>query len=471
MITFATGVVPKAHADDSIVIRRALSEFRDISVWKGRTGLTLFSPDGKYLAVSGKTADVIIYVTETGEIRSKIDGKGFAAFSFSPDSKYAIAQSSNDMSMQIFDVETGNPVRQIRGLGNISNFSKIMGGAGIVNEINGIYPTLVLEMGRVPVTSDWKSILVNKNDKEFAIYDFQSGELKHDIKHANFNSAWETTKIVMSLLVGAGSEQLLLGSNSNPQFSPDGKFLLIANGNKRPTLWNIQTGELVAKFEGKERVFYSRFSPDGRMVATSDFDGITRVWNTGTGELVSAIGSKREPGNVAGWNKDGTMVLVNPTDKADLRAYDPKTGKLVRSFEGSMPRGTVFSHDQSMLVTVPRKDKTILFQVWETETGRLLATAPRAKKEDSPISIKWSPDNSMILTTDGVKEDVKVWSQTGTLVQTLVNTSMPMEFSPDGRYLVTGGTLANRKEDTGYIWEFPVGPVKERLGMVIRRGH
>ena len=30
----------------------ALPEFRDLSAWKGRTGLTLFSPNGKYLAVA-----------------------------------------------------------------------------------------------------------------------------------------------------------------------------------------------------------------------------------------------------------------------------------------------------------------------------------------------------------------------------------------------------------------------------------
>src|SRR5688500_17562052 len=34
--------VTPAFADDTIVIKRALPEFRDISVWKGRTGLTLF---------------------------------------------------------------------------------------------------------------------------------------------------------------------------------------------------------------------------------------------------------------------------------------------------------------------------------------------------------------------------------------------------------------------------------------------
>ena len=63
---------------------------------------------------------------------------------------------------------------------------------------------------------------------------------------------------------------------SNAQFSKDGKYLLISNGNKKPTLWNVDEGKLVAKFDAGDRVFYSKFSPDGTMVATSDFEGVTK---------------------------------------------------------------------------------------------------------------------------------------------------------------------------------------------------
>ena len=189
-----------AQGEDLAVVKAPLAEFRDISVWKGRAGLTLFSPNGKYLAVSGKTADVVIYDTETGKVISKIDGNGFRAFSFSPDGKFAIAQNTGDLSMGIFDVETGKAVREIRGIGKLSNLNKMFGGTGLINEINGILPTVVLEMGRVPVTKNWRNILVNKNDKEFAIFDFETGNLKFELQHENFNSGWESTKLVFAIL-------------------------------------------------------------------------------------------------------------------------------------------------------------------------------------------------------------------------------------------------------------------------------
>ncbi|MBC7899977.1 MAG: WD40 repeat domain-containing protein [Saprospiraceae bacterium] len=308
-----------AEPGKSVVLKRTLPEFRDISIWKGRAGLTLFSPNGKYLAVSGKSADIVIYDTASGEIKSKIDGNGFRAFSFSPDEKFAVVQNISDLSMQIFDVENGKSVREIRGLGKLGNLNKMLGGSGFINEINGIFPTLVLEMGRVPVTKNWKNILINKNDKEFSIVDFETGNLKFELEHENFNSGWESAKIAFSILGvlgGAPAGFLLLGSMSNAQFSENGNFLLIANGNKKPTLWNIENGKLVSKFDAGERVFYSKFSPDETMVATSDFRGITKIWNTATGELISAIGSKKERGVVAGWNRSGTKVLINPFGKA-----------------------------------------------------------------------------------------------------------------------------------------------------------
>ena len=447
----------------------ALPEFRDISAWKGRTGLTLFSPDGKYLAVSGKKADIVVYESATRREVSAIDGKGFDAFSFSPDSKFAVVQNSSDGSMEVFDVETGKSIRQIRGLGKLSNFTKSVGGAGMVNEAWGIYPLAVLEMGRVPVTPDWKSILVNKNDKEFSLYDFQSGELKVDLDHSKYNAAWENTKVVLSVLGALGGSPTafdLLGSISNTQFSNDGKYLLIANGNKKPSLWNLEKGELLAKFDAGARVYYARFSPDSKMVATSDFHGYTKIWDTATGDILATIGDKEDRGIVLGWSADSTKIFINPRRKDDLRSYDPKTGQMVHRFEASNPNGSFLRQDGKVAITAPRGDKKILFQIWDTESAKLLVTVPRTKGQDAIISLKWSPDGEMIATAEGTDENIKLWNLKGDLLQTLTFSCMPMNFSPDGRYLVTGGKLSDRKTDTGYVWQFGGEPAEERLALL-----
>jgi WD40 repeat protein len=443
-----------------------LPEFRDISRWKGRTGLALFSPDGKYVAVSAKKADVVIYESATRREVSVIDGKGFDAFSFSPDSKFAVVQNAYDASMEIFDVETGASVRKIRGLGKVSSFTKAVGGTGMVNEAWGVLPVLVLEMGRVPVTPDWKMILVNKNDKEFSLYDFETGELKVDLDHSKYNAAWENTKVILSILAGSTA---LLGSSSNTQFSNDGRFLLIANGNKRPSLWNIEKGELLTKFDAGGRVYYARFSPDSKMVATSDFHGYTKIWDVETGDVIANIGNDKDRGVVLGWRADSSRIFLNPRRKDDLRAYDPRTGEMVLRFEGSDPNGSFLRKDGKIAITVPRRNKRILFQIWDTETGKLLVTVPRSKGQDSIISLKWSPDGEMIATAEGLDERIKLWNLKGELLQELPFTCMPMNFSSDGRYLITGGKLSDKKTDTGYVWQLGgTPPPEERLAMIFR---
>lgn len=458
--------VPKK---DVIRVLGALPEFRDISVWKGRTGLTLFSPDARYLAVSGKKADVVIYESATRREVSVIDGKGFDAFSFSPDSKFAVVQNSSDGSIETFEVETGKSVKKFRGLGKVSNLTKAVGGAGMVNEAWGIYPVAVLEMGRVPVTPDWKSVLVNKNDKEFSLYDFQSGEMKVDLDHAKYSAAWENTKVVLSILGALGGSPTafdILGSISNTQFSNDGKYLLIANGNKKPSLWNLEKGELMVKFDAGARVYYARFSPDSRMVATSDFHGYTKIWDTATGEVLSTIGDKEDRGIVLGWTADSSKIFINPRRKDDLRSYDPKTGQMIHRFEASNPNGSFLRHDGKIAITAPRGNKKVLFQVWDAESARLLVTVPRTKDQDAIVSLKWSPDGEMVATAEGTDENIKLWNLKGELLQALTFSCMPMNFSPDGKYLVTGGKLNDGKTDTGYVWQFGGEPGEEKLALL-----
>ena len=117
-------------------------------------------------------------------------------------------------------------------------------------------------------------------------------------------------------------------------------------------------------------------------------------------------------------------------------------------------------------ITAPRGNKQVLFQIWDAENAKLLVTVPRTKGQDAIISLKWSPDGEMVATAEGTDENIKLWNLKGDLLQTLTLSCMPMNFSPDGRYLVTGGKLSDRKTDTGYVWEFGAAPKDEKLALL-----
>lgn len=420
-----------------------LPEFRNAGIWVGRTALTLFSDDGKYVAVSAKTADVTIYDTATGNLVSKIDGKGFWAFSFSPDGKNVIIQSSGESGYAIFETETGKKIRKVEGFESIALLVK-GGDGGLMNVANGVYDFPSLEMQRVSMSPDWKSILVNKNDKEYAIYDFGTGKLKFDLPHAKYSTAWSLTKLLFA--------PAFTGSASNASYSPDGKFIAIASGNKNPTLWEAESGKLLNKFESKSRIFFFQFSPDSSMIATSDYDGFTRIWDCLSGKEISSFGAEKFETVAMFWSGDGKLLYAI-TKRGDLKAFEAATGKEFLAFDKSATDGAIVSPDKKRVITIPRKDKTILFQIWDVETGKLINTVPVEKGQKKRIfDLKWSPNNQYFVTTEWLKTPVKIWSADGELLQTLMEATFPIFFSKDSKLMATGGKTNNPKIDTGIVW-------------------
>jgi WD40 repeat protein len=97
-------------------------------------------------------------------------------------------------------------------------------------------------------------------------------------------------------------------------FSPDGRTLAAAGGDKRSTaqLFDAATGELklsLARTEGGTRSL--AFSPDGRRLVTTNGRGV-RLWDAGTGALLATLDKSRFP---AHFSPDGRRLVTGGTDK------------------------------------------------------------------------------------------------------------------------------------------------------------
>ena len=99
-------------------LKFTLTDFKNPNEFLTRPALIRFSPDGKYLAVSGRTTDIIIYDLSSGQIHSKIDGKGYNAFSFLPDGKTVLARD-NDYHIRVFDIDDGKMLRELKGASDV----------------------------------------------------------------------------------------------------------------------------------------------------------------------------------------------------------------------------------------------------------------------------------------------------------------------------------------------------------------
>lgn len=83
-------------------------------------------------------------------------------------------------------------------------------------------------------------------------------------------------------------------------YSPDGKYVISASGDRTVCMWNAQNGSLVKTFRGAERELWScSMSSDGNYILATSKDDENRkktiyVWNTKTGEIVEQLKTKGE---------------------------------------------------------------------------------------------------------------------------------------------------------------------------------
>ncbi len=294
-----------------------------------------FSPDGKWLAMTGKG---VIHLRDpaTGRELQRLPAAGElprqpAHIAFSPDGR-RLAAALHEGEILLFDPATGRQTGSLdaRGTGQLSQVTALR----------------FAPDGRTLLAIGW------------------------DPKVRLSLCGWDlATQTPLKPAVLASP-----GSGSRVALSPDGRLLAGQSGRGRLTLLDAQTGQVRCILPGEQnRAPYDPiFSPDAKTLATTDYengDATVSLWDTATGELRRRLRIPRTPlVHPRHLTPDGRRLVFTDGYGCRIRLWDLAAGQevLEQQAHASGVASLAFTPDGRSIVTGGAET----VRVWDAQTGR-----------------------------------------------------------------------------------------------------
>lgn len=177
-------------------------------------------------------------------------------------------------------------------------------------------------------------------------------------------------------------------------FSPDGAVLALGLFEEQISLWDVTSGQLLSSFARQEENRTKRmdFSADGALLAVGVIDGTVRVLDVASREMVQVLhyGGETDIHDLA-FSPDGVYLATGGRIPAII-LWDASSWEVVRTY---MLTDNAISLDFSPDGTVLASAGGSAYEVrlWDVESGNLLLSLPH---NDQLTSIAFSPDGRFI---------------------------------------------------------------------------
>jgi WD40 repeat protein/serine/threonine protein kinase len=378
----------KATKDGKIV------EDQPITIKRGEKTIVTIRREAAQAARVPIRADQV-FTTEFIDTGTVKQGVAVSQAAISPDGKL-IATGAADGSVHLLDLATGKVLRTFKGHTSRIRLVKFFPDRNILVTVSDggeirLWDTatgkelsshnLPIKLSRAAVSPDGKVVAGSLDTDVVRLWDVASGKEK-------------------VALMGDPTVQALA-------FSPDGKVLATGTPPGTVRLWDAATGKAFVRLEPARtdrndpgglragNLFAAwgvgtdqsiAFSPDGRRLACATGEKIISVWDIESGKEVQSL---LNPGGTVGivtFSPDGRQ-LVTVSEDNTLRAWSPTQGKLMFAIKGGEVSFTsvVFSPDGKRFVVVSGDGTVRLF---DAVTGKQISSPQSSKTEKDARSLR-----------------------------------------------------------------------------------
>jgi WD40 repeat protein len=369
-----------------------------------------FSPDGCYLASGDFNGSIRLWDTRTQQLQSISSGHTHwvRAMAFSPDSRKLVS-GSYDCTMRLWDVNTGKCLQTL------------------TDRTQSVNSVAFSPDGNLLVSGCDDFLVSGSNDWTIGIWDVNTGEC--------LKTFTDYTQAAYSVA-----------------FSPDGETIVSGGVDANIRLWNVRDGQCSNTFASNQgRVFSVAFSPDGRTIASGGDDATVKLFDASTGEcLRTCLGHSDELKSVI-FSPDSQTLISGGKDR-NIKLWDVRTGRCLKTLVGHEDWiWSIACNAPHQIVASGSEDRTV--RLWSLDTGKCLKVFQGYANTIYAMDFV-PPDNAApqaMLATGYFGGALRLWNiQDVGVASPSENRSTSLSghnssirtvaFSPDGRFLASGGT-------------------------------